>query len=207
MTNLNISFQSDRAALQTKLCQICPWFKRTFGRRSRNAIPEWFHLPSTNVSKGNSVLSNYVRYDSTAYESRNQAARNSFVSAFGPALDPSWPVDGLWHMRVEFFIEIRKGPLQYRTPASPCCPLCSFNRIMFAAVHIFEEKNIVRNQLGIVVNYARGLYPTRYTHSHNELHANTQLTTDSGFSWIQFLLVTSSPRTHRRREAHHFISR
>ena len=131
----------------------------------------------------------------TAYESHNHAARNSFVSAFGPALDPSWPYDGLWHMRIDFFIEIRKGSLQYRTPASPCCPLCSFNRIMFAAVHIFEEKNIVRNQLGIVVNYARGLYPTRYTHSHNELHANTQLTTDSGFSWIQFLLVTSSPRT------------
>lgn len=30
---------------------------------------------------------------------------------------------------------------------------------MFAAVHIFDETNIVRNDLGIVVNYARGFYP------------------------------------------------
>ena len=99
------------------------------------------------------------RYDSTAFEKPRKLARNSFVAVFGQAISPTWT--GLWHGRVDFFVQVDVFNETVDRRHTGCCQFCDSGRVMFAAIRFFDEQNVTRHVDGVVVRTDRGLADQR----------------------------------------------
>ena len=99
------------------------------------------------------------RYDSADFEKKRDVARNSFVSVLGQAINPNW--SGLWHGRVDFFVQVDLFDQTLDRRNSGCCHFCNHGRVMFAAIRVFEEQNITPHVDGVVARIDRGLRDQR----------------------------------------------
>ena len=79
---------------------------------------------------------------------------------FGQAINPNW--SGLWHGRVDFFVQVDLFNETVDRRNSGCCHFCDYGRIMFAAMRVFEEQNITRHVDGVVARIDRGLHDQRF---------------------------------------------